>query len=207
MNAIGYSYDAETLAWEGDRITLSSAPPEIRNLAEGIARYLEDALPADVELHEGCHSAEECDVAYRAGELERRVSDLEDTLKLVDANLGVDVGPGELENGEKIDTAKVVAERLKAEREEGVKDALVPSRSSAAVKARRLLLEGRVAIIRRDHAGELTGLVHAKIRGDSGKVYDAGYDPRGNGSWRCTCEEMRGQCSHLAALKLIVTVP
>jgi hypothetical protein len=51
-----------------------------------------------------------------------------------------------------------------------------------------------------------TRWVIAKCRGDSGEVYSLGHDPRRN-QWRCTCRELRGKCSHLRALKLVVVLP
>lgn len=73
---------------------------------------------------------------------------------------------------------------------------------TAAEKARRLLPEGRLMIQRVDPE---THLVIAQCRGDSGEVYYLGYDPT-KSQWRCTCAEMKGNCSHLQALKLVVVV-
>ncbi len=50
-----------------------------------------------------------------------------------------------------------------------------------------------------------SGLVVAECRGDSGEVYSLGHDPT-NGEWRCTCAELKGECSHLKALKLVVVL-
>lgn len=50
-----------------------------------------------------------------------------------------------------------------------------------------------------------TGFVHAQCRGDSGQVYDLGHDHR-TGEWRCNCQEMKGKCSHLRALQLVVVL-
>lgn len=72
---------------------------------------------------------------------------------------------------------------------------------TAAVKARRLLQEGRLMIERIDPD---SGFVKAQCRGDSGTVYNLGRDPR-NGQWRCTCQA-HGNCSHLLALKLVVAL-
>jgi hypothetical protein len=80
----------------------------------------------------------------------------------------------------------------------------VKARETAAQKARRLLLEGRLMVSRVDP--ELgSGLVIAECRGDSGEVYSLGHDPTKN-EWRCTCPELRGNCSHLQALKLVVVI-
>lgn len=77
-------------------------------------------------------------------------------------------------------------------------------RESAATKARRLLPEGRLMVRRVDPEKGL-GLVWAQCRGDSGEVYDLGHDPN-NGEWRCTCAELKGDCSHILALKLVVVL-
>ena len=76
------------------------------------------------------------------------------------------------------------------------------SRESAHTKGRRLLVEGRLRVLRI----EKTGLIVAECRGDSGEVYDLGFDP-GPREWRCTCLEMKGRCSHLIALMLVTTAP
>lgn len=69
-------------------------------------------------------------------------------------------------------------------------------------KALRLLQEGRLMVERVEPE---TGFVLAHCRGDSGQLYDLGHDPR-NDQWRCNCREMKGNCSHLQALKLVVVV-
>ena len=63
-----------------------------------------------------------------------------------------------------------------------------------------MLVEGRLRVLRI----EKTGLIVAECRGDSGEVYDLGFDP-GPREWRCTCLEMKGRCSHLIALMLVTT--
>ena len=73
---------------------------------------------------------------------------------------------------------------------------------TAAEKARRLLPEGRLMIKVVDPESRL---VYAQCRGDSGEVYDLGFDPRKE-EWRCNCPELRGNCSHLQALKLVVVL-
>jgi uncharacterized Zn finger protein len=72
------------------------------------------------------------------------------------------------------------------------------ARESAADKGRRLLTEGRLAVseIRDD------GTIVAECRGDSAEVYTLGYDAK-RSQWRCTCQEMKGKCSHLVALQLV----
>ncbi len=65
-----------------------------------------------------------------------------------------------------------------------------------------MLGEGRLTVVR---AGTGTGVIVARCKGDSGSFYDLGYDP-GRKEWRCTCEEYKGRCSHLAALQLVTAV-
>lgn len=74
------------------------------------------------------------------------------------------------------------------------------TRENATAKAHRLLAEGRL-IVRRIEPE----LLHATCRGDSGEVYDLGYDGR-KGQWRCTCAA-KSQCSHLKALMLVTVKP
>lgn len=73
-------------------------------------------------------------------------------------------------------------------------------------KAHRALTEGRL-VIERIHAG----VIVASCRGFSdGEVYRLGYDPRGKGQWRCTCDasaKFHRRCSHLIALQLVTTKP
>lgn len=98
-----------------------------------------------------------------------------------------------------------IRKRLDRERAEGHKDATVPSRQDARSKGLRLLIEGRLDIRRRETDGDKAGLIVAACRGDSGEVYALGYDPVRK-QWRCTCREMKGNCSHLAALKTVTTI-
>ena len=79
---------------------------------------------------------------------------------------------------------------------------LAVSRENAQAKGRRMLTEGRLRVLR----VERSGLIVAECRGDSGEVYDLGFDP-GPREWRCTCLEMKGRCSHLIALMLVTTAP
>lgn len=70
-------------------------------------------------------------------------------------------------------------------------------------KALRYISERRLTISRVD----VDGLVLAVCRGDDG-VYTLGWDPEGRGRWGCTCEASRDfhrECSHLVALKMIVS--
>jgi uncharacterized Zn finger protein len=68
----------------------------------------------------------------------------------------------------------------------------------AAMKARRLLAEGRLIlrIISDD-------LIRANVRGDSAKVYAVRWTPSG---WSCPCEAV-GRCSHIMATMLVVLEP
>jgi uncharacterized Zn finger protein len=68
-------------------------------------------------------------------------------------------------------------------------------RESAHVKARRLLIEGRLRVL---SASEDDGYVEAEVRGDSARVYVVNYD----GSWRCDCATI-GVCSHIKAVQLV----
>lgn len=76
------------------------------------------------------------------------------------------------------------------------------SRETAADKAIRLLTEGRLMVQRVDSESRL---VIAECRGDSGAVYSLGHDPKRN-EWRCSCDELKGNCSHLIALKRVVVI-
>jgi uncharacterized Zn finger protein len=71
------------------------------------------------------------------------------------------------------------------------------SRENAAVKARRLVAEGRVVVtVARGRR------IRAVVRGDSGAVYEILHD---RGSWLCPCPAV-GVCSHVQAVQL-VTAP
>lgn len=64
-------------------------------------------------------------------------------------------------------------------------------------KADRLLLEGRLRVMRVDGS-----LIVAECRGDSGSVYELTHAA---GRWSCTCPA-RTDCSHLRALWRVVAV-
>lgn len=68
---------------------------------------------------------------------------------------------------------------------------------SAAEKAGRLLLAGRVSIL---EVGPR--LVRAKVRGET-RTWECGYRP---GGWWCTFPAF-GRCSHLLALRRVVPAP
>ncbi len=76
------------------------------------------------------------------------------------------------------------------------------ARENVQDKGRRLLTEGRLAVVDVDPARKL---IVAECKGDSGKVYMLGFDPS-TFEWRCTCEA-RGRCSHLVALQLVCLEP
>lgn len=191
--------DGAALAWVLERATFLDLPRDRRDAFDDLARHIAQVAreaPDTIEgLHEGCADADELD------DLKMEIVDL----RVVDGIVANIFGEHDSED---LDAA--IRARLEAERAEGHKDALVPSRSDARSKALRLLIEGRLDVTRHDVAGDHAGLIVATCRGDSGTVYRLGYDPRPNvppaKRWRCTCQELRGNCSHLAALKLITTV-
>jgi uncharacterized Zn finger protein len=74
-------------------------------------------------------------------------------------------------------------------------------RETVAVKARRLLVEGRVRIVA---ASEDDGHVAAEVRGDTARVYAVSFDA-GDGGWSCSCAARTG-CSHVRALQLVTVV-
>ena len=82
----------------------------------------------------------------------------------------------------------------------------MPGRESAADKGRRLLAEGRLTVLHVSDSTVERAPIVAKCRGDSGEVYDLGYDASKD-QWRCTCVEMKGKCSHLVALQLVTVKP
>lgn len=176
------SPDVGTLAWEGDRLSVHDLTERERKMLDGIAEFLFREWPVEPPDPEDFVEREEFDEQREAVAL---------FAKLLDVTVTD-------EDDEEAIEAKV-KERLEQERAEGVKDATVPSRANTAErKAMRLLIERRVVVLK--IAPE--GLVHARVRGDSGELYDCGYDPARR-QYRCTCPEMRGQCSHLLALKMV----
>jgi hypothetical protein len=72
-------------------------------------------------------------------------------------------------------------------------------RENAAAKARRLLAEGRVTIIRVDGSQ-----VDALVRGDSAQNYLVQHRP---GWWTCPCDALSTLCSHVQAVMLVTVVP
>lgn len=71
------------------------------------------------------------------------------------------------------------------------------SRENTALKARRLLAEGRVRLL---HIEEENGIVTAEVRGDSGRMYVVSHQP--GYDWACDCQT-RGRCSHITSLMLV----
>lgn len=184
--------DARTLAWEADRLAWADLTDQQREWFEKLAVFYER------ELAELRAAAE--DAASDAAEESTDRADAELELRAAYEAIGLETNP---EDG--LDEIKAAIEgRLRLEREEGKLDALVPSRTDAKTKAKRLLLEARLDVTRYDIAGPHKGLIVAECRGDSGKTYELGFDPHRK-QWRCTCPELKGNCSHLHALKLVTT--
>jgi hypothetical protein len=71
-------------------------------------------------------------------------------------------------------------------------------RENAALKARRLLTEGRLTI--RTIGPDA---IVAKVRSDSAREYLVCWDPAG---WHCPCSAV-GSCSHILAVMLVVLEP
>jgi uncharacterized Zn finger protein len=71
-------------------------------------------------------------------------------------------------------------------------------RENRATKARRLLTEGRVVVDRVDGRN-----VRAFVRGDSGEFYEVTHE---RASWVCDCIHPGGSCSHIEALRLVVSI-
>jgi uncharacterized Zn finger protein len=69
-------------------------------------------------------------------------------------------------------------------------------REPAASKGRRYLAEARLSVEHVD--GDR---IRATCRGDSGAIYELGFDPAQQ-EWHCGCPA-RGRCSHLTALMLV----
>ena len=76
----------------------------------------------------------------------------------------------------------------------------VTKRENAQDKSRRLLVSGRLRVVKVD--GEL---IIAECRGDSGAIYHLGHEPGARKPWRCTCPAT-GPCSHLYALWAVTAV-
>jgi len=75
----------------------------------------------------------------------------------------------------------------------------IAPRENVITKSHRLLTDGRLIVEKVDTG---RGMVYATCRGDSGAVYQLGFDPRGQGEWRCSCPA-RTSCAHLKALQLV----
>ena len=74
-------------------------------------------------------------------------------------------------------------------------------RENAALKARRLLVEGRVRILA---AHEDHGYLSAQVRGDSARVYVVSYEA--TTGWTCSCPAISVRCSHVLACQLLVVM-
>ncbi|MBA3565235.1 MAG: hypothetical protein H0W31_00080 [Actinobacteria bacterium] len=74
-----------------------------------------------------------------------------------------------------------------------------PGRVNAAEKAKRLLTSGRLRVLQVEG-----NLIVAECRGDSGEVYQLGYQPDFE-RWGCTCPA-RTACSHMQALWSVTAV-
>ena len=70
-------------------------------------------------------------------------------------------------------------------------------RETAAAKASRYLVEGRLVVTRID-----PGHVTSRCRGD-GAIHLQAYAA---GDWRCSCRARTDQCCHLRALRRVVAV-
>jgi len=100
------------------------------------------------------------------------------------------------------DTAETFRDSLPDEAENAT-DMLVKKvtkRENAQDKSRRLLVAGRLRVVKVD--GEL---IIAECRGDSGAIYHLGHEPGARKPWRCTCPAV-GPCSHLYALWAVTAV-
>jgi hypothetical protein len=73
------------------------------------------------------------------------------------------------------------------------------ARETVDEKARRLLGEGRVTVVRAEFDE-----IDATVTGDSGKAYVVVHRP---GGWRCRCVATVDRCSHVVAVGLVTAVP
>jgi hypothetical protein len=172
------------LVWAADRRSLLELDDETRQLLEKMGDELVNLWPDAPEPELGPQGLEDV-IEW-------------DSFVLELVRAGVKAEPEDEPDAEEIVAA--VKSTIENARAEGEKDATIPSRANTAQrKAMRLLLEQRVAI----SVIDLTvPYVLAEVRGDSG-VYTCGFHPSRNG-WRCTCPEPRGNCSHVAAVKMVV---
>jgi len=74
-------------------------------------------------------------------------------------------------------------------------------REDKRTKGLRLLVDGRLFI---REVNPVTGYIYAECRGDSGELYELGWNPWKK-KWGCTCPA-RTDCSHLSALWNVVTI-
>jgi hypothetical protein len=76
-------------------------------------------------------------------------------------------------------------------------DLVHKGRENKRLKAMRLLVTGRLRVLRVD-----SNFISAECRGDSGEVYTLGWHEQ---HWMCSCPA-RTDCSHLNALWAVVAV-
>lgn len=173
------------LVWEADRRSLLELDTETRTLLEKIGDAIAQLWPFD-----------DSDPYVEPDELDDH-AEWPGFIKELE-KIGVKFD--DVDTAEDQDVVDGIRQSIERARAEGEKDATIPSRANTAQrKAMRLLLEQRVAISLIDLT---VPYVLAEVRGDSG-VYTCGFHPSRNG-WRCTCPEPRGNCSHVAAVKMVV---
>lgn len=212
-------FDPADLAFHFDRLTLSLLPEPQRRQWEELAEWIEGHWPVEDLPTEDAFDAEDETRSKLLDELcEKLAGEGVESIaattpdELVEAIVERMKGDALLEGvyravseamGVEHLSVESALERLEAERAEGEKDATIPSRANTAQrKAMRLLLEQRLTVRQVVAEGERAGFVLAECKGDSGDTYMLGRDPR-NGQWRCTCAELKGGCSHIAALKMV----
>jgi hypothetical protein len=184
---------ATDLAWIADRLTLDQLPYEQRQWFETLATEIYDAWPDEDEFDVGDEPDDQEFLASIVELLNERGAELSESGEAV-FTIEEDIAPA---------LDQLLEAQYEKGRDEGVKDATIPSRANTAQrKAMRLLVEQRVKVVKvRDDR-----TIIAECVGDSGEVYALGFDAARR-QWRCTCPEVRGQCSHLLALKMIVRAP
>ena len=176
------------LLWDADRRSLLELDDETRTLLEKIGEQIAEQWP----INDGPPLEYEVDQLEDSDDWPGFVREL--------ATNGVKIEPDDEPDPEQVVLA--VATSLQEARAEGEKDATIPSRANTAErKAMRLLVERRVAVKTIDPQ---IPYVLAEVRGDSG-VYTCGYHPTRRG-WRCTCPNPAGNCSHVAAVKMIAPI-
>ena len=74
-------------------------------------------------------------------------------------------------------------------------------RETAAMKARRLLVQGRVRAI---EINEEDGIVVCEVRSDSSRTYSVSFDT--SDGWVCDCAAYVRRCAHVQAVQLITVM-